>query len=164
MTVKCNHIQTINNPRYRNRGVTLIELVVVLLILTIVSVGAINYQYFGTRMAHHADAEITAARTARLILDNWKKKGGDENFDLEELDMGFKQPKNETYYLITVNQLPLTVALAWQDVQVDADAGVGLRQLEVTIQWRMDYQEGDVSDTDPSYIITTYVRRDESEG
>jgi prepilin-type N-terminal cleavage/methylation domain-containing protein len=164
MTVNRNHSQIIQKPSGRNHGVTLIELVVVLLIITIVSVGAVNYQYFGTRMAHRADAEMTAARTARLILDNWKKKGGDENFNPEDLDMGFSQPQNETYYLITVNQLPMTVNLQWQDVQVDADAGVGLRHLEVTVQWRLDYQEGEVADTDPSYVMTTYVRRDESEG
>jgi prepilin-type N-terminal cleavage/methylation domain-containing protein len=164
MTNLCNHTQAINNQRSRNRGVTLIELVVAILIISIVSVGAVNYQYFGTRMAHHADAQITAARTARLILDNWKKKGGDENFNLIDLNMGFTQPAKETYYLITVNQLPLTVTLAWQDVEIDADAGVGLRQLEITIQWRADYKEGQVIDTDPSYITTTYVRRDESEG
>jgi prepilin-type N-terminal cleavage/methylation domain-containing protein len=164
MTVKCNHSQRTKIPHYRNHGVTLIELVVAILIISIVSVGAINYQYFGTRMAQRADAEITATRTARLILDNWKKKGGDENFDLIDLDMGFTQPNHETYYRITVNQLPLTVTLNWQDIEVNADAGVGLRQLQVTIQWRQDYREGDVSNTDPSYITTTYVRRDESEG
>jgi prepilin-type N-terminal cleavage/methylation domain-containing protein len=160
MTNKRNH----TNPCYLNRGVTLIELVIVLLILTIVSVGAVNYQYFGTRMAHRADAEITAARTARLILDNWKKKGGDENFNLVDLDMGFTRPVGKTYYLITVNQLPMTVTLAWNDVEVDANAGVGLRQLQITIQWRLDYGNGEVGNTDPSYITTTYVRRDESEG
>jgi prepilin-type N-terminal cleavage/methylation domain-containing protein len=164
MTVQCNHTQNRCSTRYHSRGVTLIELVVVLLILTIVSVGAVNYQYFGTRMAHRADAEITAARTARLLLDNWKKKGGDENFDPQDLDMGFTQPAKETYYLVTVNQLPMTVMLDWKDIQVDADAGVGLRELEITIQWRLDYQDGEVGDTDPSYVMTTYVRRDESEG
>jgi prepilin-type N-terminal cleavage/methylation domain-containing protein len=164
MTVKRNHSQWIKKPRSRNHGVTLIELVVAILIIAIVSVGAINYQYFGTRLAQRADAEITATRTARLILDNWKKKGGDENFSLIDLDMGFTKPAGKSYYLITVSQLPLTVTLAWQDVTVDAAAGVGLRQLQVTIQWRKDYQVGDVGATDPSYITTTYVRRDESEG
>jgi prepilin-type N-terminal cleavage/methylation domain-containing protein len=164
MTAKRNYAQVINNPRSRNRGVTLIELVIAILIISIVSVGAINYQYFGTRMAHRADAEITATRTARLILDNWKKTGGDENFNLVDLDMGFTQPSQKTYYLITVNQLPLTVTIAWQDVEIDTNAGVGLRQLQVTIQWRQDYKIGDVNSTDPSYITTTYVRRDESEG
>jgi prepilin-type N-terminal cleavage/methylation domain-containing protein len=164
MTAKCNHSQWIKKLRSRNRGITLIELVVTLLIISIVSVGAINYQYFGTRLAQRADAEITATRTARLILDNWKKKGGDENFDLKDLDMGFTRPDHETYYRITVNHLPLSVTLNWQDVEVDANAGVGLRQLQVTIQWRQDYQEGEVGNTDPSYVTTTYVRRDESEG
>ena len=164
MTIKRNHNQWIKNPCNRSRGVTLLELVIVILILSIVSVGAVGYQYFGTRMAIRADAEITAARTARLVLDNWKKTGGSENFDLEDLNMGFTQIEDESRYQVTINQLPLTVSLAWQDVETDAFAGVGLRQLEVTIQWRQDYQEGEVSDTDPTYVMTTYVRRDESEG
>lgn len=156
--------QFIKNSQARSRGITLLELVIVILILSIVSVGAVGYQYFGTQMAIRADAEITAARTARLILDNWKKTGGNDNFDLEELNMGFTQTENESTYQVTINQLPLTVGLAWQDIETDAFAGVGLRQLEVTIQWRQDYQPGDVTDTDPTYIMTTYVRRDESEG
>jgi len=164
MAVKCNHFQWIKKPRFRNHGVTLIELVVAILIITIVSAGAVHYQYFGTRMSLRADAEMTATRTARLILDNWKKKGGDENFDLIDLDMGFTKPAGKSYYRIIVNQLPLTVTLAWQDVAVDAAAGVGLRQLQVTIQWRQDYGNGDAGNADPSYVNTTYVRRDESEG
>ena len=163
MTAKRNH-KFIQNPLCRNRGFTLFELIVAVSILVIISVGAINYHYFGTRMALRADAEMTAARTARLILDNWKKTGGDEHFNPVDLDMGFEATMASNQYQITVNELPLTVGLRWQNVIVDAAAATGLRQLEITVRWRMDYRQGTVSDTDPTYVITTYVRRDESEG
>jgi prepilin-type N-terminal cleavage/methylation domain-containing protein len=164
MKTNRTHKYLTKNRCTRNRGVTLLEVVIAILVLSIVSVGAVSYQYFGTRMSQRAEAEITATRTARLILDNWKKTGGSENFNLEDLDMGFTQIGNENRYQITINNLPLTAELQWQDVAVDASAGVGLRQLRIAIRWRQNYQTGQVSDTDPSYVTTTYVRRDESEG
>jgi len=158
-----NKTEIILTPGPRNRGVTLLELILAVLILTIVSVGTISYQYFATRLATRADAEITATRTARLVLDNWKKTGGDENFAPTSLDMGF-QGIPSSKYLITINHLPMTLKLEWQNVGYDDVAGVTLRQIQVTVQWRSDYQAQEVRPADPRYVMTTYVRRDESEG
>lgn len=133
-------------------------------ILSIVSIGCLGYQYFSTRMATRANAELTATRTARLVLDNWKKTGGDENFEPTSLNVGFEKSGhgNKTHYLITINQIPMTLDMQWQDVEYDAVAAVTLRQIQVTVQWRSDYQEGDVTNDDPIYVMTTYVRIDES--
>jgi prepilin-type N-terminal cleavage/methylation domain-containing protein len=155
-----NKTEIIQNPRARNQGVTLLELILAVLILTIVSVGTISYQYFATRMATRADAEITATRTARLVLDNWKKAGGDENFDPISLNAGFQTTGISNQYLITVNNVPMTLNLAWLDVVYDDVAGVTLRQIQVTVQWRSDYQAQEVRPTDPTYTMTTYIRRE----
>jgi prepilin-type N-terminal cleavage/methylation domain-containing protein len=161
MKANRNPVQLIKTPSFRNHGVTLLELVIAILILSIVSVSAMSYQYFATQTSRKADAQITATRTARLILDNWKKVGGDINFNLETLNMGFT--KNVSgQYLIAVNALPMTVDLSWQDVGYDATAGVTLRQIQVSVKWRSDYQNGNIRGTDPAYIMTTYVRKDES--
>jgi prepilin-type N-terminal cleavage/methylation domain-containing protein len=160
MTACRKKTEPIRNPQSRNRGATLVELVIAITILSIVSVGCLGYQYFSTRMAIRANAELTATRTARLVLDNWKKTGGDENFDPTSLNVGFQTSGNS--YLITTNQLPITVSLQWQDVEYDAVAAVTLRQIQVTVRWRSDYQAGAIRGNDPSYVMTTYVRRDES--
>lgn len=143
---------------------TMVELVVAIMILSIVSMGCLGYQYFSTRTAVRANAELTATRTARLVLDNWKKTGGDENFEPVSLDAGFEKSSqgHKTCYLIATNQIPMVVTLQWQDVEYDAIAAVTLRQIQVTVQWRSDYQEGIIGPNDPSYIMTTYVRKDES--
>jgi prepilin-type N-terminal cleavage/methylation domain-containing protein len=150
----------IQYPQSRNRGVTLVELAITILILSIVSVGCLGYQYFSTRMATRANAELTVTRTARLVMDNWKRTGGDENFSPVSLNVGFQTSGNS--YLITTNQLPMTVSLQWQDVEYDAVAAVTLRQIQVTMRWRSDYQAGNIRNNDPSYVMTTYVRIDES--
>jgi prepilin-type N-terminal cleavage/methylation domain-containing protein len=160
MTACRKKTERIQNPRSRNRGVTLVELVIAILILSIVSVGCLSYQYFSTRMAIRANAELTVTRTARLVLDNWKRTGGDEHFDPTSLNVGFQTSGNS--YLITTNQLPMTVSLQWQDVGYDAIAAVTLRQIQVTVRWRSDYQAGAIRNNDPSYVMTTYVRIDES--
>jgi prepilin-type N-terminal cleavage/methylation domain-containing protein len=159
-----------NAVRERNRqsikrGFTLLELIIASLILSVVSIGAIGYQYHARRMALRANAEITAARTGRMILDNWKKNGGDENFDLEDLEMGFvKQAKIADRYTVSVDGLQMQVTLNWQDIEEDDMAMVTLRQIEARIQWRSDYMQNTVRDTDPSYVISTYVRKDEAGG
>lgn len=142
----------------------MLELVIASLILGVVSIGAIGYQYHARRMALRADAQITAARTARMILDNWKKTGGDENFDLESLQMGFVKNKKRNDYNVTIEDLQMRVALNWEDIEQDEMAMVTLRQIEAVIQWRSDYQQDEVRDNDPSYIISTYVRKDEAGG
>lgn len=153
------------NPGVRRyRAFTLLELVITMLILIILSVGAMMYQYFAMRLAMRAKAEIIVARTARLILDNWKKTGGDENFDLSELDPAFTAASGTDKYQITIDDLPMTAEISWQDIDTDNQALVTLRQIQTTIRWRLDYQDGQIRENDPSYVIATYVRRDESGG
>jgi prepilin-type N-terminal cleavage/methylation domain-containing protein len=163
-----NHSKTelMQNPRFRNRGLTLLEIVLAILILSIVSVGCLGYQYFATRMAVRANAEMTVTRTARLILDNWKKAGGNETFAPTSLDVGFekKGTGSQAQYQITTNQIPMTVELDWNDVDQDTIAAVTLRQIQVTVRWRSDYQDSELRSTDPSYVMTTYVRIDEAGG
>jgi prepilin-type N-terminal cleavage/methylation domain-containing protein len=148
----------------KSGGFTLLELVITILILSVLSVGTIGYQYLATRMASRAKAEITVTRTARLILDNWKKTGGDENFDLSAVDPGFTPISGQDKFRITVDGLPMVVSIEWQDMETDNVALVTLRQIQTKIQWRLDHQAGEIRQQDPDYIMATYVRRDESGG
>lgn len=145
-------------------GFTLLELVIAALVLGVVSVGAMGYHYHARRMSLRAKVEIAAARTGRLILDNWKKAGGDENFDLTTLQMGFSKSVSTDDYRVTIDGVPMSVTLDWQDIDNDPLAMVTLRQIETAIRWRSNFQPGAVQDSDPRYVISTYVRKEESGG
>jgi len=161
---KTRHYSNDSKPARKPKGFTLLELVITMMILIVLSVGAIGYQYFASQMAQRAKAEITVTRTARLILDNWKKTGGDENFDLPSIDPGFTTVSGKDKFKITVDGLPMTVTIAWKNIETDSVAVVTLRQIQATIQWRLDHQTGEIRTNDPSYVMATYVRKDESGG
>ena len=59
----------------RKSGFTLTELIVAMLILSILSVGALGYQYVAARDVRSAEAQAAAARLAKMILDGWKGLG-----------------------------------------------------------------------------------------
>lgn len=157
------HYPSIHPSAFRS-GFSLLELVLAILILSILSVGTLGYQYLATRMALRANAEITATRTARYILDNWKKTGGDENFDIESLDTDFKEIPKTSQYTATINKLPMTTELYWKDIEEDTLSMTTIRQIQVTVRWKSDYSTSQVTSSDPSFIMATYVRRDEDGG
>lgn len=146
------------------RGFTLIELVIALLVLAVAATGTMAYAVYAQRLASRSQSELTAARLGRLILDNWKKNGGDPTFDLTTLQMGFTKQPNSSVYKITINQLPMTVELTSTLLENDTQAMVSLRQIEAKIRWRSDRKDDVLRPSDPTYTIATYVRKDESGG
>ena len=145
-------------------GFTLVELIVASLVLGVVSVAAVGFQYQARRMALRANAEMTAARTARMVLDNWKKTGGDQNFNPVSLKMGFAKGAQSGDYTITVDGLQMLVSLSYSDIEQNTQAMVTLRQIECEVRWRSDFKPDTVRNGDPRYVISTYVRKDEAGG
>jgi Tfp pilus assembly protein PilE len=66
-------------------GVTLIEVVVSILVVMVLSTGALSYQYYSTRDVAHSEAQAAASRIAILLLESWKGLDGDTDYDPEEL-------------------------------------------------------------------------------
>ena len=145
-------------------GVTLVELIVATLVLAVASLGALSYQYHAVKRAKIARAEITAAQLAQLLIEDWKSRGGDENYDPTELNMGLEDLGIEGQYKIILNEFPMQVELWHSDIDTDETAGVTLREIRVIIRWRQDYQDLAPGASDPTFTTTTYVRRDQSGG
>ncbi len=150
--------------RRQPAGVTLLELVIATLILSIAAVGALTYQYHAVKHAHSAQAELTAAQLAQLVIDDWKSTGGDEFYDPADLDLGLEELSNSRIYRIRLNDFPMRVGLEHNDVEIDEAAGVTLREIRVVVRWRRDYKDLEPAGDDPVFISTTYVRRDQSGG
>jgi Tfp pilus assembly protein PilV len=137
---------------------------VAVVVLAVAVLGVLNYQYHATRRTILAKDELTATRTALLLLEDWKSNGGTEHYDPSLLEMGILPTGVADRYLVRVNDLPMYVTLQWQDVEEDTDAGVTLREICVQLKWRRDRSVGALEATDPDFAMTTYVRRDQSGG
>ena len=184
---------TVNVPGIKQtkfkRGFTLVESLITTSVLVIITLGALSYQYHAARHSRIAKAQITAARTAQLLLEDWKSTGGSLNYDPSELKLGFTgplqipslwsegqgngagSPLNNGVYSITVDGLPMTVILNWRDVETDNEAKVTLRELTIIIGFGEPGQEDLVGDSSigalldlPPIVMATYVRVDATSG
>jgi hypothetical protein len=175
-----------NDNRKFSSGLTLIEAVVAMVLLAIIVLGALGYQYYAALHARIARAQIVATRTAQLLLEDWKSTGGSTEYDPSMLGLGFSAklavpahwsngegggagtPLHDGVYAITVDELPMLVMLSWLDVAEDAQAQVKLRQLTVIVNFGTQAALQAGSDVWPAnlapIILTTYVRLDESGG
>ena len=150
----------------RFKGALLIEVMVAMVVLAIAALGALSYQYHAARQARLAQAQMTATRTAQLLLEDWKSTGGSTDYDPTVLELGFENAasEDEADYLITVDELPMYLTLSHNDVEYDSVAEITLREITVTAQWRRNCEEGPRESDDPSLVLTTYVRVDASGG
>lgn len=153
---------------------TLVEAMVTVVVLAIAALGALSYEYHAAKHARIAQAEITATRTARILVEDWKNTGGSEDYDPTTLGMGFScliippyfsegpgigegAPLHNAVYAITIDDFPVLIMLTWNDVAHDSIGQVTLRQLAVIVKWQEN------SDA-PPIILTTYVRLDAAGG
>ena len=144
-------------------GFTLAEVVLTILIMAIVSLGVIHFQFYAIKSAKLARTKISATRLGSLILENWKTQGGSEQYDPTKLNVGINR-QGENQYSFTVDDVPLYLDLKVQDIDTNHKTEVTLRQLELTIQWQSDYEQELPGRSDPGFTLYTYVRRDQSGG
>lgn len=169
-------------PRKWAAAVSLAEVLAAMSILAIASLGALGYQYHAAKQARAANAQVTATKTAQLLLEDWKSTGGSEDYDPTTLGLGFQAivipgyfsqgqgqglgaPLHGEAYVITVDNVPMQVALKWLDVETDATAQMTLRQLSVMVKFEEpEGVSGSLAAYNPAIILTTYVRIDASGG
>jgi hypothetical protein len=160
---------------------SLAEVMVSVVVVTIVALGGLSYQYHAARHARIARAQITATRTAQLLLEDWKSTGGSSEYDPAALGIGISFAGAVSIgsydwdttlgggaYSTKIDGLPMVVMLGFRDVEYDVDAQVKLRQLTVVIE------SGEISTETREFrsasglvvpvIMTTYARADASSG
>ena len=139
------------------------EVMVAVALTCVIALGTLDYRYLNVKHSRIADAQLFAVRIGQLVLEDWKSNSGDTDYNPESLNLGFAAPLPGEYgnYVITLGNIPFFVFLQVSDVETDATAGVALRQMSVTVEWRNDLARGAIRSCDPSLTFTTYVRRDQ---
>lgn len=142
---------------------TLIEVMVSILLITIVVVAALGARYLAVKQARRADAYNTAGRLGLLLLEGWRSTGEPRDYDPEArfsgqmtITGGATGPTAptgftalDTYHVVQDN-VNYYATLAY-DEPADAPA-----VLHVTVGFRHQYQAGTISETDNFVRLTTY--------
>ncbi|MHC4337339.1 MAG: type IV pilus modification PilV family protein [Planctomycetota bacterium] len=194
MTIKrrIKRRKTIKRRKF-GAAVSLIEVMVAMAILAITALGGLNSQYYAAVQAQIAHAQTNTTRIAQLLLEDWKSTGGSEDYDATSLGLGFsaEMPVEaqgvalpDGVYSITVDGVPMLVALHSVDVAYDGEAEATLRQLTATVGWRRELSAAVVANdfgqiisahrsgvanafdeiARTSVSMTTYIRIDASGG
>jgi Tfp pilus assembly protein PilV len=142
---------------------TLVEVMLAVAIIIIAALGTLCYEYLCADQVRFARAQLAATRIGQLLLEDWKSSGGSDNYNPEDLEMGFSLPSElpAGTYMTTVDGLPLYITMNHDDIANDEFAGVTLRKITVDVRWKNDTGKGPTGGDDPSVVLTTYVRRDQ---
>jgi prepilin-type N-terminal cleavage/methylation domain-containing protein len=147
-------------------GITLVEVMAAIVIISIAVLGASGYRYYSALDARRAAVQSTAARIALLLSENWRGLGYDRttNYDPAsylDSDMtiavssaGPDYPSGFTSlgrYEIVVNNARYWAALSYKD-----DAG-DLRTLNTVVAWAQRPTDSDDVTMDKTFKLTTFV-------
>jgi len=149
------------------RGVSLVEVLVATVVISIATVGALSYESYAARQARMAYAQAAAVRIAHLLLQDWKANAGSVFYasgsiatvpNPLDLDMDFSR-EGGGVYRTTVDGIPMQVQLSRQYPQPG-------RVIPITakVQWKRDFTDGQFLADDPSVEFTAYVRADQTDG
>jgi Tfp pilus assembly protein PilV len=149
--------------RPATNGFTFGEVMISVALTAVMALGTMSYQYHSVKASGVAQAQIMATRVGQLLLEDWKSVNGDPDYDPESLQLGFTTTRAGEFgdYRITLGNKTFYMRLQFNDVDQDDLADITLREINVTVRWRIDYGQGSVSATDPAISLTTYVRRDQ---
>ncbi len=153
---------------------TLIEVLVATVIISIAATSVLSYGYHGAKQRRMARAHAGATRVGYLLLEDWKANGGSIFYARAvsgtpnplELDMGFEYVKMtykaggliECIYELTVDSIPMRITLTRPTSY--------LRLVPLTVTVRQ-LDSGSVTDKDQlgnKVELTTDVRIDQVGG
>jgi len=155
-----------------SKGLSLIEVMVSLLILSVAVIGAGGYRYYAALDARKAATEITAARMAMLLCESWRGINGAESYDpIAHLSSDLPITKSTMFefnvnsaitgpavgkgftllgvYEIVSGEVNYYAVLSWKNI------AAGLRALNVVVAWPVGGQRT-TSTNDYSHNIDAY--------
>lgn len=147
------------NRQSARSGFTLLELVIASLILGILSVGALGYQYHATRDARNAEVLANAGRIIKIMLDHWKGMGGKTDFDPAALlgstltispsAIGPATPDADGTAFTTLGRYRVQTGSVYYYITCAYSEASSAQPclLNVAAAWRPDYKEGVLDDT-----------------
>lgn len=134
--------------RHRDKGLTLIEIIISLVIVVIALIGAMMYRYYSTSSARIADVHAGAGRVGLLILEGWKGAAGRLDYNpstdigsdvLASADISISEVSGSDEYLVQLTGGTDTSYFARisYDDDVDGDGNIdsGLRKLMVEVTY-----------------------------
>jgi hypothetical protein len=133
-------------PKKRNRGVTLIEVMIASLAVIVILVGVMQFQYLCALDAHKADVQATGARLGLLVMEGWKVVAGELTYDpLNDFNLILVNefvsipdpgiPGLPTFfraYRVDVDGVKYFVKLSYDDTSAP-------RTLNVAVAWSRDF-------------------------
>lgn len=157
------------------RGMTLIEVVVATVIISIAAAGALSYEYHAASQTKMASAYAGAVRIGDFLLEDWKANGGSTFYangvpnihSPLNLRMGFVKIADadtdaDGVYRVSSNDIPMQVELQ----RLETADYQQLIPLRVTVRWRNDFTNDVINNTIPSsaIVLNTYARVDQAGG
>jgi len=156
-------IQETNKNWYRS-GISLVETMNAIAILSIAVIGITGYQYCSALDAHKADTYIASARIGQLLSESWRGLQGSETYnpvahlgagltiiasDGPEAPMGYNVLGS---YEIVMDNIAFYATLSWKDLSSD------LRTLNIVLIWAQSgHGQDNIDEADKSLELTTYV-------
>jgi Tfp pilus assembly protein PilV len=152
---------------------TLIEVVLATVIISIAATGVLSYGYHGAKQRRMARAQATATRVGHLLLEDWKANGGSIFYARAinrtpnplDLNMGFKYVTythkgelTECIYNLTVDLIPMRISLTRPTKYKS------FVPLTVTVRWLGDLRDNSFTNKEFKVVLTTDVRIDQVGG
>lgn len=133
----------------QNRGGTLVEVMVAALVLMVIFIGVLSYQYFCMLDARRTDVRVKASRLGLLLLEGWKTVEGSDTYDIVS---DFDQPPLTDFSnpgsLDDVPGLPNVLQGRSFRIDIDGikyfvklsyDDSTAPRTLNTAVAWNRDY-------------------------
>jgi Tfp pilus assembly protein PilE len=150
-----------------SRGVALVEVVVAGVVITVAAICVLSYEYHAVAQTRIAKAQAAAVQVGYFLLQDWKANGGSSYYRLTgpaatdepvvdaSGQLTFVEPG---VFKLTVDNIPLRVELTRPNEYLP------LIPITVRVRWRMDFVDAPLRPFDPSLVLTTYARADQSGG
>lgn len=160
----------IGRSKKRVHGFTLTEVMLSILIIMILSTGAMGYQYASARDVKISEVQAGAARIAMLLLESWKGHQGTVSFDpvdvfsgtmtLQTSGTGPSVPNNAAggaLMLLGSYEVMLSGVTYYVTLSYEPESASEPMVLNAAVTWRRDYSPGTLNGDELSVRYSTFV-------